>query len=134
MRQLKLRRNFDQSIFIQLSVCVLSCFSRVWLFVTLWTLAHQAPLSVGFSRQEYWDGLPCPSPGHLPDPGLKPHLLSILHWQTVSWPVVSYQKRIRILWSVGMLLSAYITKIYPVLCTFNKWCFQKWSRSVVSNS
>ena len=43
-------------------------------------------------------------------------------------------KRIRILWSVGMLLSAYITKIYPVLCTFNKWCFQKWSRSVVSNS
>ena len=40
--------------------------------VTPWTGAHQAPLSVGFSRQEYWSGLPCPSPGDLPDPGIKP--------------------------------------------------------------
>ena len=48
---------------------MLSCFSHVWLFVTLWTVAHQTPLSMGFSRQEYWSGLPCPSPGHLPDPG-----------------------------------------------------------------
>ena len=42
---------------------MLSCFSGVWLFATLWTIAHQAPLSVGFSRQEYWRGLPCPPPG-----------------------------------------------------------------------
>ena len=40
--------------------CVLSCFSYVRLFVTPWTVAHQALLSVGFSRQEYWSGLPCP--------------------------------------------------------------------------
>ena len=39
---------------------------------TLWTVAHQAPLSMGFSRQEYWSGLPCPPPGDLPDPGIKP--------------------------------------------------------------
>jgi len=39
---------------------------------SLWTVAHQAPLSVGFSRQEYWSGLPFPSPGDLPDPGIKP--------------------------------------------------------------
>ena len=39
--------------------------------MTLWTGAHQAPLSVGFSRQEYWSGLPCPPPGDLPDPGIK---------------------------------------------------------------
>ena len=45
---------------------------RVWLFVTLWTVAHQAPPSMGFSRQEYWSGLPFPSPGDLPDPGIKP--------------------------------------------------------------
>ena len=38
-------------------------------FVTLWTVAHQAPLSMGFSRQEYWSGLPCPPPGDLPVPG-----------------------------------------------------------------
>ena len=42
-------------------------FSRVRLFVTLWTIAHQAPLSLGFSRQEYWNRLPCPPPGDLPD-------------------------------------------------------------------
>ena len=41
-------------------------------FVTASTVAHQAPLSVGFSRQEYWNGLPFPSPGDLPDPGIKP--------------------------------------------------------------
>ena len=40
--------------------------------VTLWTVAHQAPLSVGFSRQEYWSGLPFPSLGHCPNPGVKP--------------------------------------------------------------
>ena len=39
---------------------------------TPWTVAHQAPLSMEFSRQEYWSGLPCPSPGDLPDPGIKP--------------------------------------------------------------
>ena len=49
---------------------VLSCFSRVQCFETLWTVAHQAPLSMGFSRQEYWSGLPCPPPGDLPDPGI----------------------------------------------------------------
>ena len=46
--------------------------SRVRLFATLWTVAHQAPLSMGFSRQEYWSGLPFPSPGDLPDPGIEP--------------------------------------------------------------
>ena len=51
---------------------MLSHFSRVQLFATLWTVAHQAPLSTGFSRQEYWSGLPCPSPGAFPNPGLKP--------------------------------------------------------------
>ena len=48
---------------------MLSQFSRVRLFVTPWTVACQVPLSRGFSRQEYWSGLPCPSPGDLPDPG-----------------------------------------------------------------
>ena len=46
--------------------------SRVRLFATPWTVAYQAPPSMGFSRQEYWSGLPFPSPGDLPDPGLKP--------------------------------------------------------------
>ena len=46
--------------------------SRVWLFVTLWTVARQGSQSMGFSRQEYWSGLPCPSQEDLPDPGIKP--------------------------------------------------------------
>ena len=49
-----------------------SRFCRVRLFVTLWTVAHQFPLSVGFSRQEFWSGLPCLSPGDLPNPGTEP--------------------------------------------------------------
>ena len=51
---------------------MLSCFSCVQLFATLWTIVCQAPLSVGFSRQEYWSGLPLPSLGDLPDPGIEP--------------------------------------------------------------
>ena len=51
---------------------MLNRFSHVLLFVTSWTVAHQAPLSMGFSRQEYWSGLPCPPPGYLPDPGIEP--------------------------------------------------------------
>ena len=50
---------------VQLLICVP-------LFSTPWTIAHQAPLSIGFSRQEYWSGWPFPSPGDLPDPGIKP--------------------------------------------------------------
>ena len=50
---------------------MLSCFSHV-LFATLWTVARQAPLSMGFSRQEYCSELLCPPPGNLPDPGMEP--------------------------------------------------------------
>jgi len=58
-------------------VCVymLSHFSHVWLFVTPWTVACQASLSMEFCRQEYWSGLPFPHPGDLPDPGIKPSSL-----------------------------------------------------------
>ena len=50
---------------------MLSPFNCARLFATLWAVAHQAPLSMGFSRQEYWSGLPCPSPGDLPNPGIE---------------------------------------------------------------
>ena len=52
-------------------VCVLSHLSHVQLFVTPWTAAHQPPLSMGFSRQEYWSRLPCPPLGDLPNPGIE---------------------------------------------------------------
>ena len=69
-------------------VCILNCFSHVQLFATLWTIAPQAPLSMGFSRQEYWSGLPFPPPGELPNPGINPRLLRLLHWQAGSLPLV----------------------------------------------
>ena len=55
-----------------MNACVLSCFSCVLLFGTLWPVSRQPPLFMGFSRQEYWGGLPFPSPGDLPDPGIEP--------------------------------------------------------------
>ena len=51
---------------------VLNCFGYVWLFATLWTVAYQGPLSMGFSRQEYWSRLSCPPPGDLPNPEIEP--------------------------------------------------------------
>ena len=58
-------------------VCMLSHFSYAQLFVAQWTVVHQALLSMGFSRQEYWSRLPCPLPGYLPNPGIKPASLGV---------------------------------------------------------
>ena len=55
-----------------LYACILSRFNCVRLCETLWTIAHQAPLSMGFPRQEYWSGLQCPAPEDLPNPGIEP--------------------------------------------------------------
>ena len=69
----------------------------VQLCATLWTVAHQAPLSMGFSRQEYWSGLLCPLPGDLPNPGIEPTSLmspvlagefftTSATWEAQTWP------------------------------------------------
>ena len=55
-----------------ISACMLSHFTHIHLLLTLWTVAHQAPLSVEFPRQEHWSGVPFPPPGDLPDPGIEP--------------------------------------------------------------
>ena len=59
-------------LWILTTVLCASCFSHVRLFETLWIIAYQAPLSMGFSRQECWSGLSCPPPGDLPNPGMEP--------------------------------------------------------------
>ena len=90
LKKLKLLLN------IQLWMYVLSCFSRVQLFATPWTVACQALLSMVFSRQVYWSGMSCPPPGYLPDPGIKPTSLMSLAlagrffttsatWEALSW-------------------------------------------------
>ena len=68
----------SKHLVVGLCVYVLSHFSRVQHFAALWPVALQAPLSVGFSRQEYWTGLPCPLPGDLSDPGIDPASLMYL--------------------------------------------------------
>ena len=74
--------------FCTLYACVLSDdFSCAWLCATLWTVACQAPLSMGFCRQEHWSRLSCPPPRDLPDPGFEPTPLCILHWQAGSLPL-----------------------------------------------
>ena len=70
-------------------MCACRHFSCVKLLLNLWTVACQAPLSMGFSRQEYWSGLPCSPPGDFPNTGIKPvSLPSNLHWQVGSLPLV----------------------------------------------
>ena len=67
--------------------CILSRFSRVGLSVTLRTVAHQAPLSMGFSRQEYWNGLSCPPLGIFPTQGSNPCLLCLLQCRRILYPL-----------------------------------------------
>ena len=74
----------------RIRVAVVYSLGHVQLFTTPWTVARQAPLSMGFSRQEHWSVLPFPSPGALPDPGIEHSDPCVLHWQADSiW--LSYQ-------------------------------------------
>ena len=76
--------------------------SHVRLFATPWTVAHQAPLPMGFPRQEYWSGFPFPSPGHLPDTGIK---LGSSALEADSLPSEPPEKPVRILEWVAMSSS-----------------------------
>ena len=91
--------NFSHS-----GMCVLSDFSHIQLCATIWTTALQAPLSMRFSRQEYWTGLLCPPPEDPLDPGIEPEsLTSNLHRQVGSLPLVPPGKPILVL----LLLSRF---------------------------
>ena len=119
-------------------VCMLSCFSRVWLFATISAVAHQASLSMGFSRQEYWSGLLCPPPGDLPDPGIEPaspSLLSSLPLRqqgSPSWTLVKFKTGVD-----RSLQIIYKHKNLEIKCS-GKWGLsknnfrQKWKSHVLS--
>ena len=66
----------DGNVYVCVCVCVCVCVFTHQLFATPWTVARQAPLSMEFSRQKYWSGLPFPSPGDLPNPGIEPMSLA----------------------------------------------------------
>ena len=81
-------------------VCMLSCFSHVRLFATPWTVACQAPLSMEFSRQEYWNGLPLPPAGNLPDPGIEPTSPAALALQADSLPLSHEESSMKLMLSL----------------------------------
>ena len=91
--------------------------SRVRLFVTPWTVACQAPLSMGLSKQEYWSGLPFPPPGNLPHPGIKPRSPALQADSLLSEPPGKPQKEYGIRRMVGSLQSIW---------SWDYVCGQKW--------
>ena len=101
-------------------MCVLSCFSHIWLFATPQTVACQAPLSMAFSRQEYWSGLPCPPPGHFLNPGVEPRSPA---WQVDSLPLVALGKPSlsSLFWNLSCeIISPLFDRIYKGMSLM--WC------------
>ena len=105
-------------------------FSRVGLCVTPWTVARQAPLSMGFSRQEYWSGLLCPPPEDLPDPGIKsvsltsPALAGGFFTARATWEVQSLQHTLTFL-SILHPLTLYILTEKCIGCLKNDFFLPK---------
>ena len=90
-------------------VCTLSCFSCVQLCATLWTVAHQAPLSIGFSRQEHYSGLSYPLPGDLPNPGTEPYLLKLLYCGQILYPILPLASTVTFSRSASRLIALKIS-------------------------
>ena len=97
------------SLTVWCHACMLSLFSRVQLFVMPWTAIRQAPLSMGFSRQEYWIGLPCSPPGVLLDPGIKPESL-------MSPALADRFFTPRATWGTTCCVLCLVTQSCPTLC------------------
>ena len=125
-------------------MCVLSHFSCVWFVVTLWTVTHQAPLSMGFSRQEYWSRLPFPSPEVFLTQGPNLYLLYLLHWQAGSLPLTlpGDLSSVQSLSRVRLFATQWITahqasctsptpRVHSSSCPLSRWCHPAISSSVV---
>ena len=109
---------------------MLSHFSHVQCFVTLWTIAHQAPLSMGFSRQERWSGLAFPSPGDFPNPGIEPvslvspALAGVFFTTSATWEAQMLNKKVK-----------YYNRLYLFLTHFfflEDWHFKLYGFLAVS--
>ena len=90
-------------------MCVLLYFSPVGLFATLWTIAHQVSLSIGFSRQEYWSGFPCPPAGDIPDPGIEPTSVNFPVFAGVIFTTSTT-------WEALFLCMSLVAQSFPTLC------------------
>ena len=110
--------------------CMPSSFSHVQCCATLWTAARQAPLSPGFSRQEYWSGLPFPPPGDLPQPGIEPEsLASNLHWQVNSLPLkLHFTHPLKNDPDVSRRLSHLWTQLQEIVVIPREHFLQRWAQ------
>ena len=115
-----------------MSPSVPSHFSCVWLLVTLWTIACQFPLSIGFSQHEYWSGLPCSPPGNLPDPGIKlvsltsPALAGCFFTtEPPGKPNLGVKRGKCIQWEEGLLTNCSEAEMWP-LCSHTWPGFLSW--------
>ena len=104
-------------------VSYVKLLSHIRLFATPWTVAHQAPLSMGFSRQEYWSGLPFPSPGNLPYPGIEPRSPAL---RADSLPTEPQGKPVY-LTSCGSGLLSNGSSVHPTLCIANVYFLDQQS-------
>ena len=105
----------------RINLCMLSHFSHVRLLANLCTVAYQAPLSMEFSRQEHWSGLPFPTPVGLLSPGIEPSLLSLLHWQVDS----------STLWHLGNPVPLSIHNLFSVIKSSSYSCTSLICRTCV---
>ena len=113
------------SVSTHLSVCMLSHFSCVHLFVTPWAVARQAPLYMGFSRQGYWSVSPCPPPGHLPNPGIEPVSVMSLALARDFFTTSTTREALMVRKLPVLYLSAYIqVHMYIHMGPFSNRCFK----------
>ena len=120
---------------------MLSCFSHAWLFETLWTVACQASLSMGFSKQESWSGLPCPPPEDLSYPGTKPSSPAAPELQVDSLPLSHQGNPYMLLFSRSVMSdSLWIHGLQHARlpCPLSPWVFSCplswWCHATISSS
>ena len=126
---LKTQITHDFNNHLYVSVCA-KLLNKVLLFVTLWTIAHQAPLSKGFSGQEHWGGLPWPPPGDLPNPGIKPKSSAAPECRQILYRWATREAQPNSLRSPGMesltWWSTEVLHLEPHKST-QEWRLQTWS-------
>ena len=109
--------------------------SRDQLFVNLWTIACHTPLSMRFSRQEYWSGLPCTPPRDLPNPGIEPMSISLLHWQadslSLAWIIIKSSSCFH---SFGQILEGFLVHKIIFIIAIMRVELLLFSFSAVSDS
>ena len=113
-------------------VCSAQLLSRVQLFVTPWTVARQAPLSMGVSRQKYWNGMPFPPPRHLPNPESNLCLLQFLHCRQILYHWVTWKDLIMYVHSANTTI--YIINLIPLIPKYYHdatWASTTWASQVV---